>query len=91
MNSISLKLPKPLLDRLEEEARNRRRNKSEIIRDCLTEVLLLPKRGKKLTCADLAGHLVGSVRGPRDLAAHKDHYLRLAVLKEFRRERKRSH
>jgi hypothetical protein len=87
---ISLKLPKVLLDRLEEEARNRRRSKSAVVRDCLTETLLLPRQGKKLTCADLAGHLVGSVHGPRDLSSRLDYYLEKAMRKELARERKHS-
>jgi len=88
MNMISLKLPKPLLNRVEEEARDRRSSKSAVIRDCLTETLLRPRRGKKLTCADLAGHLVGSVRGPRDLSSRLDHYIEKAMRKELARERK---
>ena len=90
MNMISLKLPKPLLDRVEEEARNRRRSKSAVIRDCVTEALVRAKPGRKLTCADLAGHLVGSVSGPRDLSSRLDHYLEKAIRKELARERKHS-
>lgn len=90
MNTISLKLPKPLLDRLEAEAVNRRQSKSALVRDCLTEVLFRPKKGRPLTCADLAGDLVGSVRGPRDLSANKDRYLMQAILKDYHRGRKRA-
>lgn len=90
MNTISLKLPRLLQDRLEEEARNRRRSKSAIIRDCLTEALLQPKQRGVVSCHDLAPHLSGSVQGPRDLGTNKDHYLRRAILKDYRRERNRS-
>jgi predicted transcriptional regulator len=90
MNTISLKLPKALLDRVEEEARNRRRSKSAVIRDCLDESLRSARGPKQPTCADLARHLAGSVRGPRDLAANKDRYLRAAILKDYARARKRS-
>ena len=90
MNAISLKLPQPMLDRLEQEARSRRRSKSAVIRDCLHEVLMQPKRNGMVSCHDLAPHLAGSVSGPRDLARNKDHYLRLAMRKELARERERS-
>jgi Arc/MetJ-type ribon-helix-helix transcriptional regulator len=89
MNTISLKLPQPLLDRLEEEARLRRQSKSAIVRECLTEALLKPGRKKQVSCLDLAGDLVGSVSGPRDLSTNKD-YLMQALTKEQARERKRS-
>jgi hypothetical protein len=90
VNAISLKLPKPLLDRLEDEARSRRQSKSAIVRECLTDALLRAKRGKRVTCLDLAGHLTGSVRGPHDLSANKDFYLQQAIFKDFARARKRT-
>jgi len=90
VNTISLKLPKALLDRVEQEAHNRRRSKSAVIRDCLAESLIANGGGKKPTCAALAPHLAGSLRGPRDLAANKDRYLKTDLLKKYARGGKRS-
>jgi hypothetical protein len=89
VNTISLKLPRPLLVRIEQEAQNRRRSKSAVIRDCLTESLL-GNGGNKPSCAELAPHLAGSLNGPRDLAAKKDDYLQTGVLQNYARSRKRS-
>ena len=77
MNTISLKLPDALLRLIEEEARGRRITKSKVIRDCVEEKLIKPKRGRKQSCYDLARHLAGSLRGPRDIATHP------AYLKDF--------
>ena len=71
MDTISLKLPKSLLERLKEEARGRGTSRSKIVRDCLEERLLKPKRGRKLSCYDLARDLAGSMRGPRDVATNR--------------------
>jgi len=70
MNAISLKLPKALLNRVEEEARNRRRSKSAVIRDCLDAVLCRPKRRGATSCYDLVPHLAGSVKGSPDLSTN---------------------
>ncbi len=69
MITISVKLPKMLLDRVEEEARGRRISKSKFIRACLEE-RLFRRRGKKLSCHDLASALAGSLRGPKDIATN---------------------
>ena len=43
----------------------------------------------ELTCADLAGDLIGSMHGPRDLSTNQQ-YLREAVAKDYARGRKRT-
>ena len=70
MNTISLKLPRLLLQRIEEEARNRRTSRSKVIRDSLEKTLLRPTPRRKLSCYDLARDLAGSMRGPRDIATN---------------------
>lgn len=71
MNTISLKLPDWLLDRLEAAARERGTTKSSLVRECLEQSLdARPARGKP-TCYDLASDLAGSLKGlPRDLASN---------------------
>jgi hypothetical protein len=70
VNTISLKLPKALLQRVTEEARERRTSKSKVIRDCLEQVLCEPKSGKDISCYDLARHLAGFLGGPPDIATN---------------------
>ncbi len=85
MKTISLKLPKLLLDRVEAEARGRGSTKSALIRDCVEQVLLRPKGGRRASCLELMGDLIGSQSGPRDLSSNK------AYLKGLGRERSRPH
>ena len=68
-----------LLDRVEEEARGRRISKSKVIRGCLEERLFRSRRGKKLSCHELARRLAGSLRGPRDLATNPKYLESLAI------------
>ena len=85
VSTISLKLPRLLLERLEAEARGRRSTKSAVIRDCLQEVLIRRKDTRKPSCLDLMGDLIGSQRGPKGLSTNK------AYLKGLGRERARHH
>lgn len=70
MTTISLKLPESLGAQLEAEARRRQTTKSAIIRELLEEGLNKPRRKKAVTCYDLVKDIIGSVRGPRDLASN---------------------
>lgn len=72
MNTISLKLPDRLLERLEEASRARGTTKSSLVRECLEQSLDARPVGGKATCYDLAGDLAGSLKGlPRDLATNR--------------------
>lgn len=74
MNTISLKLPDPLLKRLEAAARARGTTKSSVVRQCLEQSLDARPTGGKATCYDLAADLAGSLKGlPRDLATNPRH------------------
>jgi hypothetical protein len=69
MQTISLKLPDSLLERLEEESRLRQTNKSAVVRAALERELFPKTTGKSPSCYDLARDLAGSVKGlPKDLA-----------------------
>lgn len=74
MQTISLKLPDTLLERLESESRHRRMNKSAIVRAALEKELLEKPDGKKPSCFDLARDLAGSVKGlPKNIATNPRH------------------
>jgi metal-responsive CopG/Arc/MetJ family transcriptional regulator len=66
MRTISIKLPEPLLKRLEEEAKARGLSKSSLIRESLESTF---KKSSTGSTFDAASHLVGCLRGaPKDLA-----------------------
>lgn len=74
MNTISLKLPDRLLERLEAESRARGTTKSSLVRECLERSLEARPAGQKASCYDLAHDLAGSLKGlPRDLATNPKH------------------
>ncbi len=90
MDTISVKLPAALRARLALEARRRNVTQSAIVRESLEQLLFTDtERRGELTCADLAGDLVGSLRGPRDLSTNK-RYLEEAIRKDHARRRKRT-
>jgi hypothetical protein len=75
MTTISLKLPEPLLARLEEESRVRRTTKSRLVRECLEKGLETPSRRADASCYELARDLAGSLKGlPRDLATNPQYW-----------------
>jgi len=69
MTTISIKLPDELEAQVEAEAKRRQTSKSSVIRDCLKQSL--SKRKRFVSCADLAGDLIGSQPGPRDASTNK--------------------
>ena len=72
MRTISLKLPDDLDLRLEARARQLARTKSDLTRDALLR-FLEGQTASGLSCLDLVRDLVGTVRGPGDLASNKKH------------------
>lgn len=84
MELISLKLPAPLKAKLAAEAKRRRVSQSAIVRESLQATLAeRPRSGKEGSCAELAGELVGVLRGPRDLSTN-ERYLERELLKGAR-------
>lgn len=74
MNTISLKLPARLLERLEQESRARGTTKSSLVRECLEQALCPRSPDGEATCYDLANDLAGVLRDlPRDLATNPKH------------------
>lgn len=89
MELISFKLPPALRRRLVEEARRRRVSQSTVIRETLESALVeRPRARGELSCADLAGDLIGSFRGPGDLSTNR-RYLTEAIVSDARRGKKR--
>ncbi len=84
MELVSFKLPPQLRKRLTEEARRRRVSVAAVIRESLQATLLeRPSARGELTCADLAGDLIGSVPGgPKDASTNK-RYLDEAILADY--------
>jgi len=80
MDALSFKLPPVLRRRLAEEASRRRVSQSTVIRESLEAALMEQPRARgELSCADLAGDLIGSMRGPRDASTNK-RYLEEAIV-----------
>ena len=73
VKTISLKLPNPIDARLESRARELGKTKSEITREALARFLEEPATSGTLSCLDLVRDLVGTARGPGDLASNKKH------------------
>ena len=72
MNTLSIKLPESLLQRLDQECRARRLSKSAVVRAALERELEQAKSSRATYCYDLAHDLAGSVRKklPKDLATN---------------------
>ena len=93
MDAISFKVPPVLRRRLADEARRRRVSQSTLIRESLEAALIeQPGARGELSCADLAGDLIGSMRGPRDASTNK-RYLEEAIVADYtkRGRKKRRH
>lgn len=89
MHGISFKLPPTLRRRLADEAKRRRVSQSTLIRETLESALLRrPRERGELTCADLAGDLLGAFPGPKDASTNK-RYLEEAILADVKRGKKR--
>ena len=71
MTTISLKLPDTLKSRLTMEAKRRRTSQSAIVREAVEQALT--KKKGFVSCADLAGDLIGSQPGPRDASTNKEY------------------
>jgi predicted transcriptional regulator len=73
MKTLSLKLPDEVDARISAIARQRRSNKSEVVRNALDAYLAKETTPQKGSALDLAGDLVGSLEGPGDLSHHDEH------------------
>ena len=70
MSAMSLKLPRPLLAKVEAVARRRKTTKSAVLREAL-EIYFKNGSGKpQVSCYDLSKHLCGIYDGPSDLSTN---------------------
>jgi metal-responsive CopG/Arc/MetJ family transcriptional regulator len=69
MRVVSIKLPEDLDDELTEIAKRRNASRSAILREALESFAKGPKR----SVVSVAGELVGSLRGPKDLSTNPKH------------------
>lgn len=69
MKTLSLKLPEALASQLSAIARQRRSNKSEVVRLALNAYLADRSASPRGSALDLAGDLVGTLEGPDDLSS----------------------
>jgi len=89
MELVSFKLPAALRRRVAAEARRRRVSQAAVIRESLESALVERPASGELSCADLAGDLIGSVRGgPRDASTNK-RYLDEAILADYYKRAKK--
>jgi metal-responsive CopG/Arc/MetJ family transcriptional regulator len=72
MSIVSLKMPDELASRLTAAARRRGVSRSALLRDALESYLRLAGAGDG-SAARLAGDLIGTVQGPRDLSDNPEH------------------
>lgn len=72
MKHVSLKIRDELHAKLVRLSAERGAAKSDVIRDAL-ESYFAGANGVKVSCADLAGDLIGSLEGPVDLATNPKH------------------
>lgn len=74
VKSVTVRLPEALVAEIEAESRERRRSKSDVVRERLS---LAARPRRRRGSADAIADLVGSVDGlPADLSAQKKAYLR---------------
>lgn len=69
MRVVSIKLPEELDEQLSKIARRRNASRSAILREALEAFA----RGSHPSVAEVAGDLVGSLKGPRDLSSNSKH------------------
>lgn len=71
MNTLSIKLPKLLDEKLTTTARRRRKAKSTVVLEALKEYLAKQEDEQNVTAYDLAKEFLGCGEGPPDLSTNK--------------------
>ena len=73
MNTLTLKIPDVIKEKLQTYSKQRGLSKSEIVRDALDDYFGRDELGKQGTFYDLAKDLCGSVEGASDLSTNKEY------------------
>jgi Arc/MetJ-type ribon-helix-helix transcriptional regulator len=73
MRTITVKLPRPLAERLGRAVVRRRSTRSAVVREAIEAHLAAEARGTEAegSCFDLASDLAGALRGPSDLSSNR--------------------
>jgi Ribbon-helix-helix protein, copG family len=75
MKTLTVRLPETLVAEIEAESRERRRSKSDIVRERLTGGRKIPPRG---ALPEIIADVVGAVDDlPADMSARVKHYLKI--------------
>ena len=73
MNTLTLKIPEVIKEKLKTYSRRKGISRSAIVRNALIEYFEKDEFDKHGTFFDLAKDLAGSVQGTSDLSSNKDH------------------
>lgn len=73
MDTLTLKIPNSIKEKLNSYSKRKGLNKSEVVRNALSEFLSKDEE-KQGTFYDLAKDLAGSVNGESDLSTNKIHF-----------------
>lgn len=71
MPTITVKVSRPLAERLTRTVVRRRSTRSAVVREALEAHLAAEGAGTEGSCFDLTSDLAGSVRGPADLSSSR--------------------
>ena len=71
MRTITVKLPRPLGERLSREVVRRRSTQSAVVREAIEAYLASEGNRDEGSCFDLASDLAGCLSGPPDLSANR--------------------
>jgi len=71
MNTLSIKLPKILDEKLTTTAKKRKKTKAAVMLEALQEYLAKQEEENSLTAYDLAKEFIGCGEGPSDLSTNK--------------------
>lgn len=71
MRTITVKLPRPLGERLGRAVVQRRSTRSAVVREAIEAYLAAEAGGSEGSCFDLASDLAGAVHGPSDLSSSR--------------------
>lgn len=74
MKTLSVKLPEPLAKWLADEAKLRRRSRSEIVREALDQKRNGHRKTQRVTMAEAMADLLGTISGPSDLSTNPKHF-----------------
>jgi Arc/MetJ-type ribon-helix-helix transcriptional regulator len=71
MRTITVKLPRPLAERVSRAVVRRRSTRSALVREAIEAYLAAQTEGSEGSCFDLAPDLAGAVNGPPDLSSNR--------------------